>query len=86
MTLKLKGVLLEEGMVVQFDDDYFGHGMTRELYVNGDGVLGFESTPGSSNSFCYVKDWIKEIEIVTEDTVMRTKGKRVTLGGKRHFY
>lgn len=79
-------VSIEDGVMIQFDDDYFGHGLTRFVYKNDQGVLGFRSTPESADSFCYVKDWLKEIEVVTEKTVMRRQGKQVTLNGRRYFW
>ena len=80
----LNGVVLAYGMIVQFDDDYFGHGMQRELLLDCDGNIGFESIPGNSGTFCYVEDWLDEIEVVDENTKVRTKGKVIKLNGKSH--
>lgn len=80
------GIPIVSGVTIQFDDDYFGHGMTRVVSENANGVLGFCSIPEKEQTFCYVKDWIKEIEVVTENTVIRRYGKHVTLSGRRHFW
>ena len=80
-----KGNVLADGLVVQFDDDYFGHGLTRELYVNDKGELGFNAIPQNEETFCYVKCWLREIEVVTDDTVLRNYGKHIDLNGNRYF-
>lgn len=81
----VNGTVLESNMIVQFDDDYFGHGMLRTLYKNEKGILGFNSMPNRDDTFCYASSWLKEIEVVTETTVIRKYGKHITLDGKRYF-
>ncbi|PER55734.1 hypothetical protein CN495_08245 [Bacillus thuringiensis] len=80
------GNVIEVGKQIQFDDDYFGHGMTREVKVNEQGILGFEAIPNVSEELCYVDAWLDEIEVVTENTVIRKYAKHVTLDGKPYFY
>lgn len=77
---------IREGVTIQFDDDYFGHGMQREVKSTKDGVLGFEAIPNVSKELCLVEDWIKEIEVLTDETLIRTVGKRITLDGERYMY
>ena len=81
----VNGKVLKPNMTVQFDDDYFGYGMLRTLYKNKKGILGFNSVPYDNESFCYASAWLKEIEVVTAETTIRTHGKRITVDGKRYF-
>ncbi|MEC2463560.1 hypothetical protein P9X10_01415 [Bacillus cereus] len=79
------GVLITEGVTIQFDDDYLGHGFTREVKRDKDGILGFQAIPNVSEDLCYIEVWLEDIEVVTENTVMRTMAKHVTLDGKPYF-
>lgn len=74
-----------EGCTIQFDDDYFGHGMQRVVKKDKNGILGFEAVPGVSDEVCFVRVWLKEIEVVTETTSLRKTGKHITLDGKKYF-
>lgn len=76
---------IEVGKQIQFDDDYFGHGMVREVMIDKDGILGFQAIPNVSEELCYIDAWLEEIEVVTENTVMRKYGKHITMDGKRYF-
>ena len=80
------GNTINEGVTVQFDDDYFGHGMQREVKSSRDGLLGFEAIPNVSKELCLIDDWIDEIEVITANTDIRTVGKRITLSGERYMY
>ncbi|WP_176545933.1 hypothetical protein [Bacillus wiedmannii] len=80
------GNAIEVGKQIQFDDDYFGHGMIREVKVDEDGILGFEAIPNVSKELCYVDAWLDEIEVVTEKTVIRKYAKHITLDGKKYFH
>jgi hypothetical protein len=79
------GNAIVEGVIIQFDDDYFGHGMQREVKSTTDGILGFEVIPNVSTELCFVSDWIKEIEVVTDQTLIRTVGNHITLDGERYM-
>lgn len=79
------GNIIEVGKKIQFDDDYFGHGMIREVKIDDKGNLGFEAIPNVSENICYIDAWLKEIEVITEDTIINKTGKHVTMDGKRYF-
>lgn len=85
MLMDKNGAEIKEGVMIQFDDDYFGHGMQRTVKLGEDGILGFEAVPNRSTELCYIKSWLKEIEVVTESTHLRTVGKHITLDGKRYM-
>lgn len=80
------GNSIVEGATIQFDDDYFGHGMQREVKSSIDGVLGFEVIPNISKELCFVEEWIEEIEVVTDNTLIKTVGNHITLNGGRYMY
>lgn len=79
------GKRLEAGMTIQFDNDYFGHGMQRIIKTDAKGRLGFEAIPGVSDELCFAKAWRKEIEVVTDTTKKRTIGNHINLNGERHM-
>lgn len=80
------GNTIREGVTIQFDDDYFGHGMQRTVKSTEDGVLGFEAIPNHSTDLCFIEAWLEEIEVVTDETIIRTVGNRVTLNGERYMF
>jgi len=80
------GNTIKEGVIIQFDDDYFGHGMQRKVMSTKDGILGFQDIPNVSDELCYVADWLEEIEVVTDNTEIKTVGKHIMLNGERYMY
>lgn len=80
------GITIEDGVTIQFDDDYFGHGMQRKVLSTKDGVLVFQVIPNVSNELCNVDAWIKEIEVLNDYTEIKTVGKHITLDGSRYMY
>jgi hypothetical protein len=60
--------------------------MQRQVKSTKDGVLGFQAIPNVSKELCFVSDWLKEIEVVTDKTIIRAVGKHITLDGKRYMY
>lgn len=79
------GNKIKIGTTIQFDDDYFGRGLQREVKVTKEGKLGFEAVLNVSKELSYVEDWLDEIEVVTADTENRTEGKYIGLTVNRYI-
>lgn len=80
-----RGNKVEEGSLIQFDSDYFGHGLTRIVKKTTDGILGFEAVPNVSEKLCYLEVWLDSFQVVEKEVHTALNHKHITTSGQRHF-
>lgn len=84
--LDVNGLEISEGVMIQFDYDSLGHGLTRIIKRDAYGILGFEAVPNVSDELCYVEAWLECIRVVEKEKPVKFQYKHMNLDGSRYFF